>query len=101
MNLKYGYLLSFLDLKEYSSPANPTNALVFPLKLTKNVAVNLNIKALVGNSGNSSQYQVFELSKRLPKFCNYMLVGSLAQFGIPQPTSVLTFYVKERIPRVI
>ena len=80
---------------------NPTNALAFPLRLSKNVAVNLNIKSLVGNSGNSTQYQVFEVAKKLPKFYSYMYVNSLAQFGVQAPTSVLTFYIKERIPRVL
>lgn len=103
MSLKSGTFLFYHNSQLTSlssSLANPTNTLAFPLRLSKNVAVNLNIKSLVGNSGNSTQYQVFEVTKKLPKFYSYMYVNALGQFGVQPPTSVLTFYIKERIPRV-
>jgi hypothetical protein len=83
-----------------SSSVNPSNTLAFPLKYNKNIAVTLSIKVLVGNSGNSTTYQVFEISKKLPKFCNFMLVSNPNSMGVPMPQSVLTVYMKERIPRV-
>jgi Bardet-Biedl syndrome 2 protein len=83
------------------TPTNPSNTLAFPLKVTKHVSVNFNIRALVGNSGNSTQYQVYEMQKRLPKFCNFVMVKSTSQHGVQLPTSNLTFYIKERIPRFV
>lgn len=79
---------------------NASNSLAVPLKFNKNVAANLNIKALVGNSGNSTTYQVFEIQKKMPKFCNFMLVNSPNSMGVPVPNSLLTIYLKERVPRV-
>nr|BAJ93985.1 predicted protein [Hordeum vulgare subsp. vulgare] len=83
------------------SPAEPTSFLHFPLILEKNVSITLNIKALVGTSGNSMQYQVFEFQKKLPRFANFFMVKDLPSVGIQVPKSSVTFVLRERIPRFV
>lgn len=48
--------------------------------------------------GNSEQYHVFEVSRPLPRYSMYALLGN--DHGIPEPRSHVTFHIKERVNRV-
>jgi len=83
----------------FRSPENPATTIYVPLLTHLSVSVDLNIKVLVGISANSSQFQTFEMTVRMPKFVRFMHVSSLNSLGVA-PSSAVTFTLKERIPRV-
>ena len=56
-------------------PSTPSTELRIPLRPQKDVETKLDVHAMVGARGNSSQYHVFELVAKLPKFTT--LVGDV------------------------
>lgn len=84
----------------FSYPDDPSSKISVPLITNINIAVDLNLKVLLCNSLNSFQFQVFEMTIRMPKFINFMFISN-PKSKFEAPTSNVSFYLKERIPRVL
>ena len=76
---------------------NPTSELRVPIAPPKDISVDLNVKALVGQIG-SEAFHVFELTRKLPKFAMYPLNDPSAV--PPEIMSSVTFHLQERMSRV-
>jgi Bardet-Biedl syndrome 2 protein len=92
-------------------PSTPSKILKVPLRPQKDVETKLDIHAMVGARGNSSQYHVFELEANLPKFST--LVGDSEASAVNGSRSrrikesrtnanigKCVFYINERVDRV-
>ena len=95
-------------------PTQPSTTLRIPLRPQKDVETKLDVHAIVGARGNSSQYHVFELECSLPKFSS--LVGDVeanavggsrtkrknnkGRGGGDDNQGKCTFYIQERVDRV-
>ena len=101
MKVLSGKLILLIKLIFFSrAPEIPNSNIYVPLLTHLNVSVELNIKVLVGFSANSSQFQAFEMTVRMPKFVRFMHVSSFSSVGVQSPSSGVYFTLKERIPRV-
>eukprot|EP00742_Colponemidia_sp_Colp-10_P006121 GILJ01006549.1.p1 GENE.GILJ01006549.1~~GILJ01006549.1.p1 ORF type:complete len:712 (+),score=127.24 GILJ01006549.1:705-2840(+) len=78
-------------------PATPSSSLMIPIKPSRDISTELQLKVLVGPSGSSPQYHVFELQFQLPKFSMFLPVTD----RVNEPTSQLIFGVPERVNRVM
>ena len=94
-------------------PTQPSTTLRIPLRPQKDVETKLDVHAMVGARGNSSQYHVFELECSLPKFSSLVgdvdanaVGGSRAKRknnkgrGDDDNQGKCTFYIQERVDRV-
>jgi Bardet-Biedl syndrome 2 protein len=54
-------------------PSRPSSDLKIPLNNPKNLECEIDIKALIGSSSSSQQFQLFERRIKLPKYCNFSL----------------------------
>ena len=90
-------------------PTTPSTELRIPLRPQKDVETKLDVHAMVGARGNSSQYHVFELEAKLPKFST--LVGdheaatvngtrTRRKKGELRDIGTCVFYINERVDRV-
>ncbi|VDM10714.1 unnamed protein product [Wuchereria bancrofti] len=82
-----------------SSERHPTenysSCIAIQLRPTKDIAVNLHIKALVGYA-KSTQLHVFEVTRDIPRFMMYALDTENAV----QPEGKAVFHINERPPRL-
>lgn len=73
-----------------------SNCVRVPIVPPKDVPVDLHIKAFIGYK-NCAQYHVFELTRQLPRFSMYVLVGPDQE----EAKGTCTFQVNERVQRIV
>ncbi|VDN93613.1 unnamed protein product [Brugia pahangi] len=74
---------------------NYSSCIAIQLRPTKDIAVNLHIKALVGYA-KSTQLHVFEVTRNIPRFMMYALDTE----NVVQPEGKAIFHINERPPRL-
>mmetsp|Transcript_41527 Transcript_41527/g.81439 ORF Transcript_41527/g.81439 Transcript_41527/m.81439 type:complete len:719 (+) Transcript_41527:72-2228(+) len=79
-------------------PASPRHFIVLPLKPSKNMEMEVLVKAIVGHR-SSIQDHVFELSHVLPVFATFVFV-SRAQLK-SEPSGFASFNVREAVSRLV
>lgn len=103
---------AYSGMMSSSSRNNGVSSIAIPLKIPKDEAIDVHIKAFVGNA-DGSQFHVFELNRQLPKFSMYSLPERIS--GSPKslkdmtkisddylskvPESFVKFKVTERVSR--
>jgi Bardet-Biedl syndrome 2 protein len=78
-------------------PKNPTSKIHVPISSPKDISTDLFLKVMVGTR-SSSTFHVFEHSYKLPKFSMYL---PSADSALREPESSVTFYINERVNRVV
>lgn len=79
-------------------PIPPSNNVIVQISPAKDVATQMNIKAMAGLSQNSTQYHVFEMNYTMPKFAMYNVVD--AHQLSKQPEGWVSFLLSERPSRI-
>lgn len=103
---------AYSGISSSSNRNNGVSSIVIPLKIPKDEAIDVHIKAFVGNA-DGNQFHVFELNRQLPKFSMYSLPEKIS--GSPKslndmtkisddylskaPEGFVKFKVSERIAR--
>lgn len=72
-----------------------SSQLIVPLKVPKDNAVDIHIKAIIGFR-NSEQYHVFEITRQLPKFSMYAQLPNVNE----RPPNYVEFVINERLQRI-
>ncbi|CAF3537670.1 unnamed protein product [Rotaria sordida] len=72
-------------------------SIVVPIISPRDVPVDLHIQVFVGLK-SSTLFHVFELARPLPIFAMYLLIENSSD---QEPKGFVTFYINERIPRVL
>ena len=70
-----------------NSHNNGVSSIIIPLKIPKDEAIDVHIKAFVGNP-DGNQFHVFELNRQLPKFSMYSLPEKIS--GSPKTLNDMT-----------
>jgi len=81
----------------YVSPKHPSSTMAIPVRPTKDVPVEVMIKAFVSSSPSNPAYHVFDLEARLSKFCMFEPVPEGAA---EWPASYVQLALKERPQRL-
>ncbi|XP_075796511.1 BBSome complex member BBS2 isoform X3 [Pelodiscus sinensis] len=81
----------------HPSLQNLSGRIQVPLTPSKDVPVDLHIKAFVGYR-NSTQFHVYELTRQLPRFSMYALSSP---DSAPEPLSFVNLTISERVQRVV
>lgn len=103
---------AYSGMQSSSNRINGVSSIVIPLKIPKDEAIDVHIKAFVGNA-DGNQFHVFELNRQLPKFSMFSLPERIT--GSPKslqdmtklsddhtskvPESFVKFKVAERVSR--
>lgn len=77
----------YSGMQSTSNKANGVSNIIIPLKIPKDEAVDVHIKAFVGNA-DGNQFHVFELNRQLPKFSMFSLPEKVS--GSPKSLSDMT-----------
>jgi Bardet-Biedl syndrome 2 protein len=103
---------AYSGMRSTSNQANGVSSIIIPLKIPKDEAIDVHIKAFVGNA-DGNQFHVFELNRQLPKFCMYSLPERISaspkslndmtkiadESSSKVPESFVKFKVTERVSR--
>jgi len=81
----------------YVCPKTPTLSVAVPVRLRKDIVIDLMVKVFVSSSATNPVYKVFELETRLSKFCMFSYVEDLA---MKDPESYVQLAFNERAQRV-
>ena len=77
----------YSGMSSSSNRVNGLSKIVIPLKIPKDEAVDVHIKAFVGNA-DGNQFHVFELNRQLPKFSMFALPEQIS--GSPKTLNEMT-----------
>lgn len=78
---------AYSGMQNSSSRGNGVSSITIPLKIPKDEAVDVHIKAFVGNA-DGNQFHVFELNRQLPKFSMFSLPEKIS--GSPKSLNDMT-----------
>lgn len=78
---------AYSGLSSTSNRADGVSKIVIPLKIPKDEALDVHIKAFVGNA-DGNQFHVFELNRQLPKFSMFSLPEQIT--GSPKTLNEMT-----------
>lgn len=88
---------AYSGLQSTSSQASGVSNIVIPLKIPKDEAIDVHIKAFVGNA-DGNQFHVFELNRQLPKFSMFSLPERIT--GSPKSLSEMTKLSDDHLSKV-
>lgn len=80
---------------------NDSNTMTIQITNKKDMKINLHIKVLIGLSLYNSDFQVFEFSKVIPKYCFYILLRDIEKEYNDDLSSGVIFNINVRRNRLL